>query len=302
MSMQRVTAAALLLLAAPLAAQEPLVTTDWVFQNLKNPKVRVLEVSVDPGVYEKGHVPGAVGVKWHSELADPVNRDIVSPESFEKLLSRAGIAPDTTVVLYGDNNNWFAAWGYWIFEIYGHKDVRLMDGGRKKWEAEGRPWETTVASHPATTYKLAKPSLALRARLTDVLASVEKKKPAVLVDVRSPDEFSGKVFAPPGIQELAIRAGHVPGARSIPWSRTVREDGTFKPKEELQKLYADAGVDGKTPVITYCRIGERSSHSWFVLKRLLGYDARNYDGSWTEYGNAVGVPIANEAGTIWTGK
>jgi thiosulfate/3-mercaptopyruvate sulfurtransferase len=296
-------AALALTLAAPAAAgQEPLVTTDWVFQNLTNPKVRVLEVSVDPGAYEKGHVPGAVGVRWHSELADTVRRDIVSPEAFAQLLSRAGVAPDTTVVLYGDNNNWFAAWGLWIFESYGHRDVRLMDGGRKKWEAEGRPWDTAPPSHPATTYKVARPNAALRARLADVLAAAEQKRPDVLVDVRSPDEFAGKVFAPAGIQELAIRAGHVPGAKSIPWSKTVREDGTFKSKEELRALYAEAGVDGKTPVITYCRIGERSSHSWFALSKLLGYDVRNYDGSWTEYGNAVGVPIANQAGTVWTGK
>ncbi len=294
--------AILLLAALPAAAQEVLVTTEWVSNNLNNPKVRVLEVSVDPGVYEKGHVEGAVGVKWHSELADPVSRDIVSAASFEKLLSRAGISGDTTVVLYGDNNNWFAAWGYWIFEIYGHKAVRIMDGGRKKWEIEKRPWDTTVPSHPATTYRAAPPNLALRARLPDVLSVVEKRSPGALVDVRSPDEFAGKVFAPPGIQELAIRAGHVPGARSVPWSKTVNEDGTFKSREDLRKLYAEVGVDGKTPVITYCRIGERSSHSWFVLKELLGYDVRNYDGSWTEYGNAVGVPIENPAGTVWTGK
>jgi thiosulfate/3-mercaptopyruvate sulfurtransferase len=293
--------AAVLALAVPAAAREPLVTTDWVWQNLKNPKVRVLEVSVDPGAYEKGHVPGAVGVNWHSELADPVERDIVSLEGFERLVSRAGVAPDTTVVLYGDNNNWFAAWGYWIFELYGHRDVRLMDGGRKKWELEKRPWDTTVPSHAATAYKAGKPNAVIRARLHDVIAAAEDRK-AVLVDVRSPDEFSGKVFAPQGIQELAIRAGHVPGAKSIPWSRAVNEDGTFKSKEDLKKLYADAGVDGKAPVVTYCRIGERSSHSWFVLKELLGYDVRNYDGSWTEYGNAVGVPIENPSGTLWTGK
>jgi thiosulfate/3-mercaptopyruvate sulfurtransferase len=291
-----------LLLGLPAAAQDVLVSTDWVWQNVKNDKVRILEVSVDPGAYEKGHIAGAVGVKWHSELADPVNRDIVSAENFAKLLSRAGIAKDTSVVLYGDNNNWFAAWGYWIFQMYGHRDARLMDGGRKKWELEGRPWDTTVPTYPATAYRPGTPEVALRARLADVLKVAEKEAPGVLVDVRSPDEFSGKVFAPPGIQELAIRAGHVPGAKSVPWSKAVNEDGTFKSRDELRNLYAEAGVDGKTPVITYCRIGERSSHSWFVLKELLGYEVRNYDGSWTEYGNAVGVPIANPSGTVWTGK
>ena len=283
-------------------AQEALVSTDWVFQNLRDPKVRLVEVSVDPGAYEKGHVPGAVGFRWHSELCDPVSRDIVSAEGFEKLLSRAGISGEDTVVLYGDNNNWFACWGYWIFAIYGHPSVKIMNGGRKKWELEKRPLETTTPSPVQRRYQVRKKDLSLRARLSDVLRVVEKKEPGALVDVRSPDEFAGKVFAPPGIQELAIRAGHIPGAKSVPWSKTVEEDGTFKPVEDLRKLYRDAGVDGKEPLITYCRIGERSSHSWFVLKFLLGYDARNYDGSWTEYGNAVGVPIENPSGTIWTGK
>jgi thiosulfate/3-mercaptopyruvate sulfurtransferase len=296
------TVAGILALALPGGAQETVVSTDWVMQNLKNDKLRVVEVSVDPGVYEKGHLPGAVGFKWHTELCDPVSRDIVSRENFEKLMSRSGISMDTTVVLYGDNNNWFAAWGYWILTMYGHDNVKLMNGGRKKWELENRPWDTTVPSYPATTYEVAKTNLALRARLADVVKYVEKKEPAVLVDVRSPDEYMGKIFAPQGIQELAIRAGHIPGAKNIPWSRTVNEDGTFKSVDEIRKLYAEAGVDGKTPIVTYCRIGERSSHSWFVLKHLLGYDVRNYDGSWTEYGNAVGVPIENKAGTVWTGK
>ena len=291
-----------LALAGRSEAAEVLVSTDWVFARLKDPKVRILEVSVDPGVYEKGHVPGAVGVRWHDELADPVRRDIVSQTGFEKLAARAGVSRDSTVVLYGDNNNWFAAWGYWIFKTYGHADVRLMDGGRKKWEAERRPWDTLTPAPAPTSYGPVKAAPGLRARLADVLDVVEKRQPGVLVDVRSPDEFSGKIFAPQGIQELAIRSGHVPGARSIPWSRAVNEDGTFKSRDELRKLYADAGVDGKSPVLTYCRIGERSSHSWFVLKELLGYDVRNYDGSWTEYGNAVGVPIENPAGTVWTGK
>jgi thiosulfate/3-mercaptopyruvate sulfurtransferase len=284
------------------SAHDALVTTDWVAKNVANPKVRIVEVSVDPGLYEKGHVQGAVGLKWHSELCDPVARDILSAAQFEKLCSKAGIANDTTVVLYGDNNNWFAAWAAWTFALYGHADVKIMDGGRIKWEKEGRPWDTTVPTPAATTYKVAKSDLKLRARLADVLTVVDGKQPAVLVDVRSPEEFTGKVIAPPGVQELAIRAGHVPGAKNVPWKKAVNDDGTFKSVDELRKLYADAGVDGKTPIITYCRIGERSSHSWFVLKFLLGYDVRNYDGSWTEYGNAVGVPIVNEAGTVWTGK
>jgi thiosulfate/3-mercaptopyruvate sulfurtransferase len=295
-------AAAMLGFSLPAAAQDVLVTTDWVLQNLKNPTVRLLEVSVDPGVYEKGHVPGAVGVKWHTELADPVRRDIVSPENFQKLMARSGISNGTTVVLYGDNNNWFAAWGYWVMKMYGHDDVRLMDGGRKKWEAESRPLDTTVPTHAAGSYAVGKRNDALRARLSDVLAVVDKRQPGMLVDIRSADEYSGKIFAPAGVQELAIRAGHVPGAKNVPWGRLVNEDGTFKSRDEIRKIYADVGVDGKSPIITYCRIGERSSHSWFALKMLLGYDVRNYDGSWTEYGNAVGVPVANNAGTIWTGK
>jgi thiosulfate/3-mercaptopyruvate sulfurtransferase len=294
---------AAVLLASSAVAQDALVTTEWVFGNLKNPKVRIVEVSVDPGVYEKGHIQGAVGFKWHSELCNPVNRDIVGKENFEKLCSRSGIGNDTTVVLYGDNNNWFACWAYWIFTIYGHKEVKLMNGGRTKWELEKRPWDTTAPVYPAAEYKAAGVDLGLRARLPDVLAAVEGKEAAALIDVRSPEEYTGKVFAPPGIQELAIRAGHVPTAKNVPWKKSVNDDGTFKTVEELKKIYSDAGADGSRPVICYCRIGERSSHTWFVLKFLLGYkNVRNYDGSWTEYGNAVGVPIENEAGTIWGGK
>jgi len=292
----------LLALVFLTAAQDPLVTTDWVMQNLGNKKVRLVEVSVDPGVYEKNHLEGAVGFKWHSELCDPVSRDIVSPENFEKLCQKAGISADTTVVLYGDLNNWFACWGYWTFTMYGHPNVKLMNGGRKKWELEKRPMDTNAPSYPAGTFKVEKKNLALRARLNDVVKVAKKEEPGALVDVRSPDEHSGKVIAPPGILELSIRAGCIPGSRSIPWSKTVNDDGTFKSVDELKKLYADAGIDGKGPVIAYCRIGERSSHTWFVLKMLLGYDARNYDGSWTEYGNSVGVPIENKSGTVWTGK
>ena len=297
----------LLLIVCALAvgkihAQDALVSTQWVAEHLKDPKVRMVEVSVDPGVYEKGHVQGAVGLAWHSELCDPVRRDILSAEQFQKLCARSGIASDSTVVLYGDNNNWFAAWAAWTFHLYGHKSVKLMDGGRTKWEAEKRPWDTTVPAPAAASYPLPAKVAPLRARLVDVLGVVEGGKPSVLVDVRSPDEFSGKVIAPAGIQELAIRAGHIPGAKNIPWKSVVKDDGTFKDLAVLKEIYAAAGVDGSQPVITYCRIGERSSHSWFVLQCLLGYEVKNYDGSWTEYGNAVGVPITNPAGTVWTGK
>ena len=290
------------LAAGRIHAEDALVSTQWVADHLKDSKVRVVEVSVDPGVYEKGHLQGAVGLKWHSELCDPVRRDILSAEQFEKLCARSGISNDSTVVLYGDNSNWFAAWAAWTFHMYGHTNVKLMDGGRAKWEAEKRPWDTTVPAPAAASYHVQPSAASLRARLSDVLAVVEGGKPAVLVDVRSPDEFSGKVIAPPGIQELAIRAGHIPGAKNIPWKSALKDDGTFKDLAELKQLYAAAGVDGSKPVITYCRIGERSSHSWFVLSCLLGYEVRNYDGSWTEYGNAVGVPIENPAGTVWTGK
>jgi thiosulfate/3-mercaptopyruvate sulfurtransferase len=296
-------AAALVLAAAlPAAAQDVLVTTDWVANHLQNKGVRVIEVSVDPGVYEKDHLEGAVGWKWHSELCDPVSRDVVSPEKFEALCRKAGISADTTVVLYGDLNNWFACWAYWTFTMYGHKNVKLMNGGRKKWTLEKRPLDTNVPAYPPGNFAVVNPSQALRARIGDVLKVVKQETPGVLVDVRSPDEHTGKVIAPPGIQELSIRAGCIPGAKSVPWSKAVNDDGTFKSVDELKKLYAEAGVDGAKPIIAYCRIGERSSHTWFVLKALLGYDARNYDGSWTEYGNAVGVPIENKAGTIWTGK
>jgi len=292
-----------LVVPAPAAyAQDALVSTDWVYKNSGNPKVRVVEVSVDPGVYEKGHIQGAVGFKWHTELCDPVSRDVVSKENFEKLCARSGIAPDSTVVFYGDNSNWFACWGFWIFSLYGHKDLKIMDGGRQKWEAEKRPMDTTAPLYPPSSYRVEAPNLALRVRLADVLDIVQKKQDAKLVDVRSADEFSGKIIAPPGSAELAIRAGHIPGAKNVPWKKAVRDDGTFKSVEELKKLYADAGIDGAGTVVTYCRIGERSSHSWFALKCLLGYTVRNYDGSWTEWGNAVGVPIENESGTVWTGK
>lgn len=280
----------------------PLVSAEWLAQNLSRPDVRVIEVSVNPGLYERAHIPGAVNFSWHTDLNDKLRRDIVGKQDFEKLLSKAGVKDDTTVVLYGDTNNWFAAWGAWVFDIYGVKNVKLLDGGRKKWEAENRPLNNRAPEYAATTYRVGKVNLELRARLSDALAVAEGKSQARLIDIRSGDEYQGKIFAPAGVPELAIRAGHIPGAVNVPWGQAVQEDGTFKPKEELRKLYAGVGIDGSKPVITYCRIGERSSHTWFALSKILGYDVKNYDGSWTEYGNAVGVPINNPAGTVWAAK
>lgn len=280
----------------------PLVSAEWLAQNLSRPDVRVIEVSVNPGLYERAHIPGAVNFSWHTDLNDKLRRDIVGKQDFEKLLSKAGVKDDTTVVLYGDTNNWFAAWGAWVFDIYDVKNVKLLDGGRKKWEAENRPLNNRAPEYAATTYRVGKVNLDLRARLSDALAVAEGKSQARLIDIRSGDEYQGKIFAPAGVPELAIRAGHIPGAVNVPWGQAVQEDGTFKPKEELRKLYAGVGIDGSKPVITYCRIGERSSHTWFALSKILGYDVKNYDGSWTEYGNAVGVPINNPAGTVWAAK
>lgn len=290
--------------AAAQIPQGPLVTTEWLSQNLDNPKVRVIEVSVNPGVYERAHIPGAVNFSWHSDLNDRIRRDIVGKAEFEKLLSKSGVNNDTTIVLYGDNNNWFAAWGAWVFDIYGANDVKLLDGGRKKWEAENRPQNNRVPSFKSGNFKVAKVNEELRARLPEVvnIASGKDKAGTQLVDIRSADEYSGKIFAPAGVPELAIRAGHIPGAVNVTWSKLVNEDGTFKPVAELKKIYDAVGVKGDKPVVTYCRIGERSSHSWFALSKLLGYDVKNYDGSWTEYGNSVGVPVNNPAGTLWAAK
>jgi thiosulfate/3-mercaptopyruvate sulfurtransferase len=287
---------------ASSAASGPLVTSEWLAQNLNRSDVRVIEVSVNPGLYERAHIPGAVNFSWHNDLNDRLRRDIVGKQDFEKLLSKAGVKDDTTVVLYGDTNNWFAAWGAWVFDIYGVKNVKLLDGGRKKWEAESRPLNNRAPDYAATSYRVGKVNLELRARLSDALAVAEGKSQAKLIDIRSGDEYQGKIFAPAGVPELAIRAGHIPGAVNVPWGQAVQEDGTFKSKEELRKLYAGVGIDGSKPVITYCRIGERSSHTWFALSKILGYDVKNYDGSWTEYGNAVGVPINNPAGTVWAAK
>lgn len=280
-----------------------LVTADWVKDNLNNPKIRIFEVSVDPGVYARAHIPGAINLDWHVDLVDTVNRDIASRDKFEKCLRKAGVTKDTTIIIYGDHNNWFAAWGVWILDIYGLGDnVKLLDGGRKLWEARSLPMTAGVPSFPESSIVLPERNERLRARLVDVLAIAEGRVAGRLIDIRSPDEYSGKIFAPEGVKELSIRAGHIPGAENVPWATIINDDGTFKPVDEIRAIYAAKGVDGSLPVVTYCRIGERSSHSWFALKRILGYDVRNYDGSWTEYGNAVGVPVTNKSGTIWLGK
>jgi len=286
--------------AAPKNQARAVAQPDWLEQNLDNPKVRIIEVSTEPGIYERGHIKNAVKFVWHTDLVDTVNRDIINAKNFSKLVQKAGISDDTTVVLYGDKNNWFAAWGAWIFNIYGQKDVRVLDGGRVKWEKDGRALTTAVPTFAAGNFSVSKGDKSLRATLiNDVLPIAKKRVKADLIDIRSADEYNGKVFAPAGFQELAVRAGHIPGAINIPWGLNVNSDGTFKTVAELKKLYADKGVDGKQNIITYCRIGERSSLTWFVLSEILGYNVKNYDGSWTEYGNSVGVPIVNNAGTIW---
>ena len=298
------TLAAALVATAHAAAlvSDAVVDADWLEAHLDDPTVRVFEVSVQPGQFERGHVPGAVNLVWHTDLVDPVVRDIVPADRFEAQLRAAGVNADTTVVLYGDNSNWFAAWGAWIFEVYGVADVRLLDGGRASWEAQGRPLSARPTAYAEGTFEVVAPRPELRARLADVLDVVEGRADAQIVDIRSPAEYEGRVFAPEGVQELAIRAGHIPGAVNVPWSQAVRPDGTFKSREELEALYGAVGVDGARPVIVYCRIGERSSHTWFVLSRILGYEVRQYDGSWTEWGNTVGVPITNLAGTVWGGR
>jgi thiosulfate/3-mercaptopyruvate sulfurtransferase len=268
-----------------------LVDATWAQAHLTDANVRFVEVDVDTTSYEQSHLPGAVGWNWTSQLADGIRRDIAGQDDFSALLSAGGIGPDTTIVLYGDNNNWFAAWAYWQLKLYGHKDVRILDGGRKYWLDHGLPLSTDVPSYPATGYKLPEPDFALRAFRDDILPRLSDSE-LVLVDVRAPAEFSGELLAPPGLSETAQRAGHIPGAASIPWAQTVREDGTFKSVDDLAALYAAKGVTADKDIIAYCRIGERSSHTWFVLHELLGYRrVRNYDGSWTEWGSMVGVPI-----------
>jgi len=286
--------------SAPKNQARSVAQADWLEANLDNPKVRIIEVSTEAGLYERGHIKNAIKFVWHTDLVDTVNRDIINAKNFSKLVQKAGISDDTTVVLYGDKNNWFAAWGAWIFNIYGQKDVRVLDGGRVKWEKDGRALTTAVPTFSAGNFVATKADKAIRATLiNDVLPVAKKRVKADLVDIRGADEYNGKIFAAPGFQELSVRAGHIPGAINVPWGANVNADGTFKTVAELKKLYADKGIDGKQNIITYCRIGERSSLTWFVLSEILGYNVKNYDGSWTEYGNSVGVPIVNNAGTIW---
>lgn len=274
------------------AHPEVLATTEWVAAGPA--QVRVIEVDYDSeSAYARGHVPGASLVRWRQDINDPLTRDIVSRGGFEKLMSRHGVRPETTVVLYGDFNNWFAAFAFWVFKYYGHQDVRLMDGGRKKWEMEGRDYETAEPSVEPSEYRSPPPDEGLRAYVEDVRRAMGRPD-ARLVDVRSPPEFSGEVAAPAEYpSEHAQRAGHIPGAENIPWLKAVNdEDGTFRSADELRELYSSRGVTADRDVVCYCRIGERSSHSWFVLKYLLGYPrVRNYDGSWTEWGNMVGSPV-----------
>lgn len=277
-----------------------IVEAAWLEANLNNPKVRIIEVSTDPGVYEKGHIPNAVNFRWHTEFVDPVNRDIASREQFQKAVRSAGINKDTKVVLYGDKNNWFAAWGVWIFRTYGHNDVSILNGGRDKWVKDGRALSPIAPVLQSGNFTATVANTNLRAFLTDVVKIAKKEdRTTKLVDIRSADEFSGKIFAPAGFQELAIRAGHIPGAQNVPWSSAVSPDGTFRPAADLKAIYDAKGINGKKKVIVYCRIGERAAHTWFVLSEILGYEVKLYDGSWTEYGNSVGVPIANPTGTVW---
>ncbi|GGJ79123.1 putative thiosulfate sulfurtransferase [Pilimelia anulata] len=266
-----------------------LVSTAWAAENLDAPGVVFVEVDEDAAAYERGHLRNAVGLDWRAELQDPVRRDLLSREQFEELLSAKGIGNEDTVVLYGGNNNWFAAYAFWYFALYGHADVRLLDGGRKKWELEARPLVAEVPERPRTAYRAQPADASIRAHRDEVIASIGG---ANLVDVRSPDEYSGRLLAPAHLpQEQSQRPGHIPTARSVPWSKAAKEDGTFRGEDELRALYAD--LDPDRPTIAYCRIGERSSHTWFVLHHLLGHrNVKNYDGSWTEYGSLVGVPVA----------
>ncbi|MES9539382.1 MULTISPECIES: sulfurtransferase [unclassified Actinomadura] len=278
-----------------MSRSDVLVDTDWVEAHLDDPGLVLVEVDEDVSAYDKGHIRGAVKIDWKTELQDPVRRDFVDRTGFEQLLSSKGIANDDLVILYGGNNNWFAAYAYWYFKLYGHDKVKLLDGGRKKWELDSRELVTDVPTRPATQYKAKDQDLAIRAFRDEVVDAIGKQN---LIDVRSPDEFSGKLLAPAHLpQEQSQRAGHVPTAANIPWSKAANDDGTFKSDEELRALYTEAGVDLNKDTIAYCRIGERSSHTWFALRELLGLEnVKNYDGSWTEYGSLVGVPIELGAG------
>jgi thiosulfate/3-mercaptopyruvate sulfurtransferase len=277
-------------------AKDVLVTTDWLAEHAGDPGLVVAEVDEDTTLYESGHIPGAVKLHWKEDLQDPVERDIVGQQAFEALLGARGVANDTTVVLYGDRNNWFAAYAYWYLKVYGHADVRILDGGRQKWIEEGRELSTETPSPSTAAYRARERDESIRAYRDDVRALIGDPARA-LVDVRSPQEYAGELLAPPGYEsEGASRGGHIPGARSIPWAQAVSEDGTFKGAAALRELYAGRGVTPDKPTVAYCRIGERSAHTWFVLHELLGFpDVRNYDGSWTEWGNLVGAPIEKGA-------
>lgn len=273
-----------------MSRSDVLVDADWVEAHLDDPKVVLVEVDEDTSAYDKGHIRNAIKIDWKQDLQDPVRRDFVDKTGFERLLSERGIAEDDTVVLYGGNNNWFAAYAYWYFRLYGHRSVKLLDGGRKKWELESRELVEEVPERPTTSYTAQEQDASIRAFRDEVVEAIGTK---ALVDVRSPDEFTGKLLAPAHLpQETSQRPGHIPTARNIPWAKTANEDGTFKSDEELRELYTEAGVDLDSDIIAYCRIGERSSHTWFALHELLGLDnVKNYDGSWTEYGSLVGVPV-----------
>ncbi|WP_327033782.1 sulfurtransferase [Micromonospora ureilytica] len=268
-----------------------LVSAEWAEKNLDAPGVVFVEVDEDTSVYDTGHIAGAIKIDWKTDLQDQVRRDFVNKTQFEALLSERGISNDDTVILYGGNNNWFAAYAYWYFTLYGHRDVKLLDGGRKKWELDARPLVADAVSRPATQYVAQEPDTSIRAFRDEVVAAIGTKN---LVDVRSPDEFAGRLLAPAHLpQEQAQRAGHIPTAISVPWSKAANEDGTFRSDDDLRKIYGDAGLDDGKETIAYCRIGERSSHTWFVLQELLGHrNVKNYDGSWTEYGSLIGVPVA----------
>ena len=281
-------------------ANDVLVSAEWVEDNLsefesEDPAHRLVEVDVDTEAYEEAHAPGAIGYNWESQLQDQTTRDILTKADFEDLLGSHGISEDSTVVLYGDNSNWFAAYAYWQFKYYGHDDVRLLDGGREYWVEHDYPTTDTESDFPAVDYEASGPRESIRAYREDVENAIERGVP--LVDVRSPEEFSGDILAPPGLQETAQRGGHVPGAENISWAAVTNDDGTFKDFDELQELYGKYGIDGDSTTVAYCRIGERSSVAWFALHELLGYeDAINYDGSWTEWGNLVGAPIETGRG------
>jgi thiosulfate/3-mercaptopyruvate sulfurtransferase len=278
---------------ASYSSPEVLVETDWVKQNLGKPGIKLVEIDVDTKAYDAGHIPGASGFNWQTQLQEQLPRDIISKEGFEKLVGGAGISPNDSVVIYGDNNNWFAAYGFWLFKMYGHRAVRLMNGGRVKWLNEAdKPLVTDKVSPTPVAYRVGQTHFELRALLPEV-REASSRRTQNLVDVRSADEFTGKVIAPPGMTETAQRGGHIPGAKNIPWSTAVNADGSFKSADELRSIYVEQNkVDPAKPTIAYCRIGERSSHTWFVLKYLLGLsDVKNYDGSWTEYGNLIGAPI-----------